>query len=245
LSAPALVALAQGSTDPRCARTVRAIVRASKALRSGITTECAFLDYNSPSLDAILDRLVARGHAEIVVVPLLSTTTHASTDVRTAVAAQAARHRCDIRAAEPLGTDGALLTVLDLRMREALRARHVRELDGLVLVSAGSSDAAPHAAVVRLAQMWGQRHHLPTSVAFAADSPPSAGEAVREMRRHGRRHVAVASLFIAPDTHVDRISELALEAGAVAVADPLGAHDEISRLVLARYSVSALDLIPV
>ena len=60
-----------------------------------------------------------------------------------------------------------------------------------------------------------------------------------------RRHIAVASLFLAPGPMVDRAGELALEAGAVAVSDPLGAHPEVARTILARYAVGAVELVPV
>ncbi len=43
----------------------------------------------------------------------------------------------------------------------------------------------------------------------------------------------------------DRAAELALEAGAVAVCDPLGADPEVARIVLARYAVGAVELVPV
>ena len=245
MSAPALIALAHGSRDPRSARTVREIVATTKALRPDLKIEAAFLDLSRPDLDSVVDRWVARGHTEIVVVPLLLTEAyHARVDVPEVVAATAARHQgLAIRVADVVGTDAALLTVLDQRLREALRASRVRELDALVLAAAGSSDARANNTVARLARLWGNRHHLPTSVAFASTAPPSTGEAVREWRRQGRRHVAVGSLFIAPGKLPDRAEELALEAGAVAVSAPLGAHDELSRVILARYSVGALQLV--
>jgi sirohydrochlorin ferrochelatase len=245
MSAPALVALAHGSRDPRSARIVREIVAATKQLRPDLRIEPAFLDHAKPGLDAIVDRLAAKGVREIVVVPLLVTSAfHARVDVPAAVRAADARHDgVAVRAAQVLGTDSSLLTVLDERLRQALRTARVRELDALVLASAGSSDARANAVVARLARLWGARHHLPTSVAFASASPPSTGEAIREWRRQGRRHVAVGSLFIAPGLLPDRAAELALEAGAVAVSEPLGAHEEVSRLILARYSVGALQLV--
>jgi sirohydrochlorin ferrochelatase len=245
MSAPALIALAHGSRDPRSARTVREIVSATKALRPDLKIEPAFLDHSRPDLDAVVDRLAARGHTEIVVVPLLLTEAyHARVDVPEVVTAAAQRHEgLGIRVADVVGTDAALLSVLDVRLREALRESRVRELDALVLAAAGSSDARANASVARLARLWGNRHHLPTSVAFASTAPPSTGEAVRDWRRQGRRHVAVGSLFIAPGKLPDRAEELALEAGAVAVSAPLGAHEELSRVILARYSVGALQLV--
>jgi sirohydrochlorin ferrochelatase len=121
----------------------------------------------------------------------------------------------------------------------------VRELDALVLAGAGSSDPVANQAVARLARLWGVRHKLPVTAAFASAAPPTTGEAVRAFRLEGRRHIAVASLFLAPGLLPDRAKELAIEAGAVAVSEPLGAHPELARAVLARYAVGAVELVPV
>jgi sirohydrochlorin ferrochelatase len=86
---------------------------------------------------------------------------------------------------------------------------------------------------------------LPVTAAFASTTPPATGEAVRAFRAEGRRHVAVASMFLAPGFLPDRAAELALEAGAVAVSEPLGADPELARTVLARYAVGAVELVPV
>lgn len=247
MSAPALVALAHGSRDPRSGRTVREIVKTAKASRRDLTIETAFLDHNSPTLPVVAERLAARGHRELVVVPLFLTEAyHVAVDVPGVVAdVQQRQPTLSVRVTRPIGADPVLLSILDQRMREALRSARVHELDALVMVSAGSSDANANATIARLGQLWGTRHHLPASVAFASAAPPSAGEAVRDLRRRGRRHVAVGSLFVAPGALLDRAGELALEAGAVAVSEPLGAHEELSRLVLARYLVGAFDLVDV
>ena len=55
----------------------------------------------------------------------------------------------------------------------------------------------------------------------------------------------MASFFLAPGTLPDRAGELALEAGAIAVSEPLGAHPAVARAVLARYAVGAVELVPV
>ena len=118
---------------------------------------------------------------------------------RARVAEAAARHEgLKIRATAILGLEACFLEVLDVRMREALKAARVRELDALVLAAAGSSDPLANQAVARLARVWGQRHKLPVTAAFASAAPPATGEAVRQFRAEGRRHIAVASLFLAP-----------------------------------------------
>ena len=134
-----------------------------------------------------------------------------------------------MRATSILGLEACFLEVLDVRMREALRASRVRELDALVLAAAGSSDPLANQAVARLARLWGTHHKLPVTAAFASAAPPATGEAVRAFRKEGRRHIAVASLFLAPGFLPDRAKELALEAGAVAVAEPLGVHEAVAR----------------
>jgi len=216
-------------------------------MRPDLRVEPAFLDLAEPDFDRVVDQLVAEGFQEIVVVPLLLTEAfHAKVDVPSAVAAAAARHpEIQIRATPILGLEAHFLEVLDLRMREALKAARARELDALVLAAAGSSDPLANQSVARLARLWGSRHKLPVSAAFASTAPPATGEAVRAFRKEGRRHIAVASLFLAPGFLPDRAAELAREAGAVAVSEPLGAHPEIARTVLARYAVGAVELVPV
>ncbi|GAW49385.1 MULTISPECIES: sirohydrochlorin chelatase [unclassified Nocardioides] len=247
MAAPALVALAHGSRDPRSAATIKALVDEVRAMRPDLRVEQAFLELSKPSFSTVVDKLVRAGFDEIVVVPLLLTEAyHAKVDVPSAVAEASAKHRgLQIRATSILGLEAQFLEVLDVRLREALKASRVRELDALVLAAAGSTDPLANQAVARLARVWGSRHKLPVSAAFASASPPATGEAVRAFRREGRRHIAVASLFLAPGFLPDRAAELAMEAGAVAVSEPLGAHPELARTVLARYAVGAVELVPV
>lgn len=216
-------------------------------MRPDLRIEAAFLDLSRPSFSTVVDRLVRAGFDEIVVVPLLlSDAFHAKIDVPSAVAEQAARHEgLQIRATEILGHELSFLEVLDQRLREALATARCRELDALVLAAAGSADPLANQAVARLARVWGAHHKLPVKAAYASTAPPAAGEAVRAFRNEGRRHIAVASLFLAPGSLIDRASELALEAGAVAVSEPLGAHPELARTILARYAVGAVELVPV
>jgi sirohydrochlorin ferrochelatase len=247
MAAPALVALAHGSRDPRSAATIKALVGEVRAMRPDLKIEAAFLELSKPSFTTVVDKLVRAGHEEIVVVPLLLTEAyHAKVDVPTAVAEAQARHAgLKVRATPVLGLEPRFLEVLDLRLREALRAARIRELDALVLAAAGSSDPLANQSVARLARVWGTHHKLPVTAAFASSAPPATGEAVRAFRAEGRRHIAVASLFLAPGFLPDRAAELALEAGAVAVSEPLGAHPELARTVLARYAVGAVELVPV
>jgi sirohydrochlorin ferrochelatase len=247
VSAPALVALAVGSRDARSSSTVRALVHEVRAMRPDLRVEHAFVDVARPALDTVVERLAAAGYDEVVVVPLLlEQSGQTRLDVEDAIAAVAERHPgLRVRATDVLGLEPVFLEVLDRRLRSALSDARVRELDALVLAAAGSSDPLANQAVSRLARVWGAHHKLPVTAAFASSAPPATGEAVRAFRAEGRRHVAVASMFLAPGFLPDRAAELAREAGAVAVSEPLGCDPELARTILARYAVGAVELVPV
>lgn len=247
MTAPALVALAHGSRDPRSAATVQELIAEVRRMRPDLRIEAAFLELAQPSFGGVVDGLVAEGYDEIVVVPLLlSEAYHAKVDVPTVTAETMARHdRLQIRVTDVLGLEPAFLEVLDRRLRQALQAARVRELDGLVLAAAGTSDPLATQSINRLARVWGARHKLPVVAAFASAAPPATGEAVRALRAQGRRHIAVGALFLAPGFLYDRAAELAVEAGAVAVSQPFGADPEVARTILARYAVGAVELVPV
>ncbi|GAB7005967.1 sirohydrochlorin chelatase [Nocardioides sp. AN3] len=247
MAAPALIALAHGSRDPRSAATITALVDEVRTQRPDLRVAEAFLELASPAFHDVVDTLVREGHDEIVVVPLLLTEAyHAKVDVPSVVAEASERHpSVKIRATAVLGHEARFLEIIDQRLRAALTKARVRELDALVLAAAGSSDPLANASVARLARLWGAHHKLPVVAAYASATPPATGEAVRAFRAEGRRHIAVASLFLAPGWLPDRAAELALEAGAIAVAEPLGAHPELARTILARYAVGAVELVPV
>ncbi len=211
MTAPALIALAHGSRDPRSAATINALTELVACMRPDLRVETAFLDLAEPSFDEAVDRLVAEGHQEIVVVPLLlSEAYHARVDVPAAIEAAVKRHDgIQVHATRVLGMESAFFHVLDKRLREALSKNRVRELDALVLAGAGSSDPIANAAISRAARAWGAHHKLPTIAAFASSVPPAAGEAVRQHRADGRRHIAVGMLFLAPGVLPDRVAELA------------------------------------
>jgi sirohydrochlorin ferrochelatase len=58
MTAPALIALAHGSRDPRSAQTITALVDEVKAMRPDLRVEKAFLDLSKPSFQTVVDRLV-------------------------------------------------------------------------------------------------------------------------------------------------------------------------------------------
>jgi sirohydrochlorin ferrochelatase len=245
MTAPALVLLGYGSHDPRVAQVSAQIRAALLRLRPSLDVEVAFLDHGAPSAPQVVTRLVRRGVSEVVLVPLLlSDAFHSQVEVPAAVAAVRAEHP-DVRvlASRPIGPEAALLSVIDRRLRDALRSRRVSELDGLVFAAAGSADVRSNAIVARRARQWATHHRLPHVSAFATAAGPTTAEAIRTLRAQGRRHIAVGSWFLSPGLLFTRQAELAYEAGAVAVSEPMGAEPEIAEVALVRYVVAAMDLV--
>jgi sirohydrochlorin ferrochelatase len=245
VTAPSLILLGHGSNDPQVAHVSHQIREGLLAIRPELDIHAAFLDHCTPSGMQMVNKLVSRGVEEIVFVPLLlSDAFNVQADVPALLTKiRASFPELRVIASRPIGPEAQLLSIIDRRLRVALRTRHVSELDGLVFAAAGSCDIRSNALVARRARQWATHHRLPCVTAFATGSGPSAAEAIRTLRGQGRRHIAVGSWFLAPGLHYTRQAKLALEAGAVAVSAPMGGEPEIAEVALIRYVIAAMDLV--
>jgi sirohydrochlorin ferrochelatase len=245
MTAPALVMVAHGSTDPSVERVAHQLRDGLQALRPDIQTHCAFLDHNPPGLAQVFDRVAASGTTEVALVPMQIThATQGSAELEE-ICKRAQVHfpRLRFAFARPLGPELNLLTILDQRLRSALSQARCLELDGLVLAAPCAGDVRGSALLARRARQWSTHHHLPCLTAVADDSGPSVAQAIMGLRTQGRRHIAVGSFFLAADEDFQAQSDLAYRFGAVAVSEPIGAAREVVDLVLARYAFAAMDLL--
>jgi sirohydrochlorin ferrochelatase len=244
MTAPALILLNSGRSERAVAQVSHQIREELLAIRPQLAVQAASVGDQSNALH-VVTKLAKRGTEEIVLVPLLlSDAFSPQREVPTLLGQVRAAHPdLNVIAARPIGPEAQLLAVIDRRLRDALRARRVSELDGLVFSAAGSSDVRSNALVSRRARQWATHHRLPCLTAFASGSGPSTGEAIRTLRAQGRRHIAVGSWFLAPGEAYRRQAQQATEAGAVAVSAPLGSGPEVAEAALARYVVAALELV--
>ena len=221
MTAPALVALAHGSRDPRSAATVRALVDEVRAMRPDLRIEPAFLELSKPAFGTVVDKLVRAGYDEIVVVPLLLTEAyHAKVDVPARGRRGRPRGTRACRSARPhvLGLETVFLEVLDRRLREALRspgarARRAGARRRRLLRPAGQPGRRPAGAAVG--------RQAPAARRWPPSPRPLPRRPVRRCGSSAPRAAATSrsgSLFLAPGILPDRAAELALEAGAVAVS---------------------------
>src|SRR5918995_2249235 len=188
MTAPSLVLLGYGSPDPRVSQVSHQLRDELLEIRPELDVHVGFLEQGAPSGMACINRLVGQGVAEIVLVPLLLSEAFGVPNAVPALTAQAAAAHPELRitAARPIGPEAHLLTILDERLREALRARRVCELDALVFAAAGSTDVRSNALVARRARQWATHHKLPHVVSFAGGSGPSTPQGIPEPPPPGR-----------------------------------------------------------
>jgi sirohydrochlorin ferrochelatase len=214
--------VAHGSRDPRAAATTRALARTVAAVRPGLDVRVAFLELSRPQPAEVL----AVMPAGTVVVPLLLTRAyHGAVDLPAQVAG------CDCVITGTVGSvSEPLLSALARRLPPG-------DYDALVLAAAGTRVEAARETIRSVAFALSERMGLPCRVAYAAspDGAASSGsEAVAALRNQGARRVAVASYFLAPGRLYDTVIRSALDAGAVAVAPPLGTSWGIAQLIMSQ-----------
>ena len=179
MTAPALVLLGYGSHDPRVAE-ISAQIRAALLRDPSQPRRRGRVPRPLRAQRAAGRRLAGRaaGSTEVVLVPLLlSDAFHAQVEVPAVVAAIRAAHP-DAPGRSPPGRSAPrprCSSVIDRRLRDALRARRVSELDGLVFAAAGSADVRSNAIVARRARQWATHHRLPHVTAFATGVGPDDG----------------------------------------------------------------------
>ncbi|MGH4011574.1 MAG: sirohydrochlorin chelatase [Pseudonocardiaceae bacterium] len=238
--APALVAVAHGSRDPRSAATISTLVDRVRWLRPDLDVRLAFLDHCTPRLDTVLATV-----ARAVVVPLLlGRAFHADVDVPSAVArAVAARPRLHVTVANVLGPDPRLEAAALCRLAEVGVSPNDPEL-GVVLAAAGSQQAPANSAVAAVAHRLAQRTHWQVAPAYACAAQPTVPDAIATLQAQGARRIAVASWFLAPGLLPDNVGRLAAIAHRhAALAAPLGADNGVATLIADRYDLALQQLV--
>jgi sirohydrochlorin ferrochelatase len=252
-----LVAVAHGSSDPRAAASVDALLslvraRAAAAGYPGLDVRAAYLGHAAPTLAQALGAV----DGAAVVLPLLLTAAyHSKADIPKMLhEVRRARPRLGISYGRPLGPHPLLRRALERRLAEAAdgespsastAAQSARttaqsaRTTVIVLAAAGSSDPAANAVITDQAARWqAERGWRAVLTGYASAASPSPPEAVAAARRSGARRVLVASYLLCPGVFADQVRSDCLAAGADAVSPVLGAAPEIADIVLGRYAES-------
>jgi len=207
-----LLVVAHGTASAAGIATTRALVAALAAARPEVAVSLCFLDVAEPRLPDAL----AAVRGPLVVLPLLlSTGYHVQTDIPAAVAG-----RPDVRVARHLGPHEDLTEALADRL-----------------------PSAPADATVALAATGSSRPEAAAELAAAADllarrtgrtvRPTTLAGDVAATLRALPQPLAVASYLLAEGRFLDVLRAAA--EGVAPVADPIGVHPALVRLVWRRY----------
>lgn len=227
--APALLAIAHGTSSPAGRTAVANLVAAVTGARPEIAVREGFVDVQQPDVSSVLGALPA-GSSSVIVPLLLSAGYHVHVDL--AEAAEVA----DAVVGAALGPDDRLVRLLGRRLAEAGLASG----DVVVLAAAGSSDPRAVADCVETARRLGVLLARPVSVGFISAALPRLADEIATARAaHPGRRVVVASYLLAPGY----FAGLAARAGGDVTSAPLlvpdaPVPDELVDVVLDRYAAA-------
>lgn len=200
--------------------------RVSAALAAPV--QVAFVDVLGPTVSEALGGMAG---PTVVVPAFLARGYHVRHDIAVHVAASGCP---DVTVTQALGPSPQLIHVLVDRMTEC----GWRRGDSVVLAAAGTLDAGAqsdlHHTCAMLSAVIGQRVEL----AYAAAGEPTVADAVAASRHRGARRVVVSSHLLSDGLFQD----LLRGSGADAVADPLGVHPALVRLIAGRFRRARLPL---
>lgn len=240
-----LLAVAHGTNDPHGLETLDALLEQVRFLRPGVETSLSFVSVARPRVTDELVRLLAAGVTELVVLPLLlGAGYHVRYDIPEALrtAARQVGAAAKIYQAAALGPDPLLASVLRDRLA-AVRGGTVFGTQ-IVLAAAGSANRAANADAVAMAGMLAEQLGMPVRTGYVTTAEPDFATLLGHLARRGRP-VAVATYLLASGEFSRRISDCATLAALdtdnprrMCVSEPLGAHDQVARLVLRRYDAA-------
>ncbi len=233
---PALVLVAHGTRSARGVEMIAALADAV-AIELGVSVSSApnaslrtaFVDVLGPSPSEVLRDL----DGPAVVVPaFLASGYHVYQDVPREVAESG--HGA-VAVTDAMGPDPALTRVMAVR----LRAAGWMPGDAVVFAAAGSSDSRARQDVRRAAGMLAEQLGAPVKIAYVATGAPRVPEVVASLRASGAGRVFIASYLLAHGLFHQRLHD----AGADGVAEPIGVHPGVVRLIVDRYRSAARELV--
>lgn len=224
-----LLLVAHGTRKPTGVTMVGELAeRVSELLN--LRVHVAFVDVLGPTPEEVLRTLPAE--RSVTVVPaFLASGYHVRVDLPAHVAASG--HQA-VTITDPLGPCPSTVRVLAQRLVEC----GWRPGDSVVLAAAGTSDTCAQTDLHQTAAMLSAAIGDRVELAYAATGEPRIHDAVDDLRRRGARRLVVASYLLADGLFQDRLRD----SGADLVADPLGGHQALVRLVANRFKRARVPL---
>ena len=221
--------VAHGTRKPNGVKMIGELAgRVSEQL--GLPVHVAFVNVLGPTPEEVLRALPA--DRPVTVVPaFLASGYHVRVDLPAYVAASG--HRA-VTVTHPLGPCPSTVAVLAQRLIEC----GWRPGDSVILTAAGTSDAHAQSDLRHTAATLSATIGDRVELAYAATGVPRVHDAVAELRRRGANRVVLASYLLADGLFQDRLRT----SGADLVADPLGDHPAMVRLIANRFKRARVPL---
>ena len=190
----------------------------------------AFVDVLGPTPEEVLRALPA--DRPVTVVPaFLASGYHVRVDLPAHVAASG---HPTVTVTHPLGPCPSAVHALTQRLVEC----GWRQSDSVILAAAGTSDARAQSDLRHTAAILSAAIGDRVELAYAATGEPRVSDAVADLRRRGARRVVLASYLLADGLFQNRLRA----SGADLVADPLGGHPAMARLIATRFRRARMPL---
>jgi len=221
-AAPALLAVAHGTSDPAGIGEITRLVELVRQARPELDVRLCWLELAEPLL---ADALASWAGPAVVAPLLLSTGYHVKTDIAAAVAG---RPRTVV--AGQLGPDQRITAAVLDRLREAGGPPAA----GVALFGAGSSDPEAAEDLAEAADQLARQAGCPVYPRFLTDP---------RWRDGLPAGVAVAGYLLAPGFFADRLAAVArTELGLSGIPAPIGAHPALVEVIADRYAEAARRL---
>jgi sirohydrochlorin cobaltochelatase len=243
VTAPALLLLGHGSRDADGVEEYWTLAETLRASAPHLSIGCGFVELSEPNVDEAIDRLVADGAHEIVVVPLvLLAAGHLKNDGPASMARARIRHpSVHFRLSRDLGIEPIMLSIAEERIREEAGDADPEKL-GVALIGRGSSDPDACSDLWKVGRLLADKRGLGTiEPGFVSVARPNVAEALERCRLLGATTIVVSPFFLFTGMLVQRIHQ---QAGEWAAQHPeitvrggphLGPDPRLAKLVLQRY----------
>ena len=243
---PALLLVGHGSKDMDGNVDFLRMAERAKARFPGRRIEACFIEYCDPEVPEGLDRLVAAGADDIIVIPfILFAAGHVKADIPGSLDAARLRHpSVAFRYGAPVGVQSRLLPVLEAKARAVERARgwpEDRSETVVLLIGRGSSDPDANGDLHKIARLlWEGRGWKDVQVCFSGITHPRFPEGVRRSAALGAKRIVMMPYFLFTGILLKRLrrqcEEMRTEYPGVdwGFAQELGHEDELMAVLEAR-----------
>lgn len=247
-----LLLVGHGSRSPESEAEMRALAERVTGALPGVAVELGYLEMSEPPAGVMLDKLVANGCRNIVVLPLmLLAAGHGKSDVPAVVVEGRQRHpQVEITFGSPLGVARELVSTLG----DHIDAAGARELP-LLVVARGTSDPDANAEAHRAGRLLAEWSAAPfVHTAFTGVTWPLVPEGLETMASLGHSKVGLAFWFLCDGRLIQRARVQATEFTArtgVEVIDagylagPGSPDKRVLDVILERYRMAVDGAAPV